>query len=168
MSGKQASKQALWPEIRIKSCPLFFQSGPKCNYSSFLKIFFFSSPKVAKYFDYSCTKIIVAKIFQKLPNLVTLQWRDWAIWAIFLGKVEFSFEYGEESTVLSALWNSFVLLPKHTFPFLSSVEDMWPDLANFCQSGEIYKVWQFKKTLSVFGNLEKHYLVFLNILNLFW
>ena len=143
MSGKQA----LWPEIRIKSCPLFFQSGPKCNYSSFLKIFFFSSPKVAKYFDDSCTKIIVAKIFQKLPNLVTLQWRDWAIWAIFLGKVEFSFEYGEESTVLSALWNSFVLLPKHTFPFFlqwRTCDQIWRIFA---------KVVKFTKS----GNLRKHY-----------
>ena len=78
---------AVWPDVGIKSSPIFSKSCPKSTQCSFcIRVRFFEiTQKVANHLaSFACN--FVAKNFKKLPNLVTLRASKYVDWKVMYEK----------------------------------------------------------------------------------
>ena len=65
--------EAVWPDVRVKSSPIFSKSCPKCSKCSFfIRVRFFKIAQKVPIISASFARNFVANNFPKSPNLVTL------------------------------------------------------------------------------------------------
>ena len=71
-------RPSVWPDVGVKSSPIFSKSCPKCSQCRFyIRVRFFKIAQRVAIILATFARDFVTKNFQKSPNLVTLSSTDW-------------------------------------------------------------------------------------------